>query len=324
MWATQRASEQSPLPGTWQPVAYAKDSHTLLALNPQGQVGFVNARTHELEQQWALGGRDFRRAQEISVSEDLSTLAHAAENGTVKIWNTATREVTELKVSDTFVDTAVLSPDGHALVTTTRGRNLRWWNWRAGTSVPISKEVQEDASAREGRPGGGGLRNLLLLGDARLHFARDGRTLVALQRGGNVLVWDVATQKARFDFKMESQPSSESALSADGAVLAVGGVDDSIQLYDTATGEVLGACLGHKQNVSSLTFSPDGKTLASASDDSTLKFWNVATQQELLTIRRLGGALRGLTFSPDGQWLVGGGSFSQQSGGLRFYPAPSP
>ena len=74
--------------------------------------------------------------------------------------------------------------------------------------------------------------------------------------------------------------------------------------------------------MSSLAFSPDGKTLASASDDSTLKLWNVATQQELLTIRRLGGALRGLTFSPDGQWLVGGGSFSQQSGGLRFYPAP--
>ncbi len=107
-------------------------------------------------------------------------------------------------------------------------------------------------------------------------------------------------------------------------MLAVGCADESIQLFDTASGELNGSCFGHKQSVSSLAFSPDGKTLASASDDSTLKLWNVATQQELLTIRRLGGALRGLTFSPDGQWLVGGGSFSQRSGGLRFYPAPQP
>jgi WD40 repeat protein len=89
-----------------------------------------------------------------------------------------------------------------------------------------------------------------------------------------------------------------------------------------ATGKLVGTFTGHKQSVSSVTFSPDGKTLATASNDSTLKLWNVTTQQELLTIRRLGAALRGLTFSPNGQLLVGGGSFSLQTGGLRFYRAP--
>jgi WD40 repeat protein len=91
---------------------------------------------------------------------------------------------------------------------------------------------------------------------------------------------------------------------------------------DVGTGKLLSTFTGHKQSVSSVTFSPDGKTLATASNDSTLKLWNVATQQELLTIRRLGASLRGLTFSPDGQLLVGGGSFTLQTGGLRFYRAP--
>ena len=134
----------------------------------------------------------------------------------------------------------------------------------------------------------------------------------------------MAARAAQFDFKIEAQLGLESALSADGSVLAVGCADESIQLFDTTSGELIGSCLGHKQNVSSLAFSPDGRTLAPQAMTSTLKLWNVATQQELLTVRRLGGALRGLTFSPDGQWLVGGGSFSQQSGGLRFYPAPAP
>jgi WD40 repeat protein len=147
---------------------------------------------------------------------------------------------------------------------------------------------------------------------------------VTLARSGAVNVFDAATRTARSDFTIEMHIASDSALSADGTALAVGGLDESIRLYDTASGEMIGACLGHKQAVNSLAFSPDGKTLASASDDSTLKLWNVATQQELLTVRRLGGALRALTFSPDGQWLVGGGSFSQQSGSLRFHAAPAP
>src|SRR5262249_18409362 len=104
--------------------------------------------------------------------------------------------------------------------------------------------------------------------------------------------------------------------------LAVACSDDTIRLLEVATGRPVGTCIGHKQGVLSVAFSPDGKTLATASDDSTLKLWNVRTQQELLTIRRLGGALGGLTFSPDGRWLVGGGSFSLQSGGLRFFRAP--
>jgi len=98
--------------------------------------------------------------------------------------------------------------------------------------------------------------------------------------------------------------------------------DDTIRLWDTTTGQSLGACTGHKQDVWSVAFSPDGKTLVTASDDSTLKFWNVATRQELLTIRRLGGALRALHFSPDGQLLVGGTSSSSRTGGLYFYRAP--
>ena len=105
--------------------------------------------------------------------------------------------------------------------------------------------------------------------------------------------------------------------------LAVACPDYAIRLLDVASGELLGTFTGHKQSVASIAFSPDGKTLATASDDSTLKFWNIATQQELLNIRRLGGALRGLVFSPDGRLLVGGGSFTLQSGGLRFYRAPS-
>ncbi|HEX2999413.1 MAG TPA: hypothetical protein VHR86_04165, partial [Armatimonadota bacterium] len=104
--------------------------------------------------------------------------------------------------------------------------------------------------------------------------------------------------------------------------LAIVCFDDSVRLYNTASGEQVGTCTGHKQGVFSVAFAPDGNTLATASDDSTLKLWNVHTQQELLSLRRLGGALRSIMFSPDGKLLVLERSSSTAGNSLCFYRAP--
>jgi len=192
----------------------------------------------------------------------------------VLLRNIATSETNSLKVSESPVDLAILSPHAHSLVTTGRGRSTRWWDMQSGTNLALGGDAQ------------------------KIIFARDGQTMATLRRGNSVELWDVTTRAVRTNFIVDAQLGFEAALSADGRVLAVGCSDATVRLLDTATGKVLGACIGHKQDVFSIAFSPDGKTLATASDDSTLKLWNVATQQELLTIRRLGGALRGLIFHP--------------------------
>ena len=66
------------------------------------------------------------------------------------------------------------------------------------------------------------------------------------------------------------------AFSADSQRIAVAYEDDSIRIWDVASGKLQGVCTGHKQNIVSIAFAPDGRTLASASDDSTVKLWNVA------------------------------------------------
>jgi len=310
LWPLRPPEKEDVLPGTWQPLAISKDGRTLAALNRAGtNVAFVNLVTRELEWQFPLDAsrfRDFRLSSgtvmsSVSISEDLKTLAQILDNGSVKIWNVETREFTTLKVADRPLELIVLSPDGGALITGERGRNLRGWDLRSATNAVLATDAH------------------------RVVFSRDGQTLATFQRGNNkIQLWSVATRSLRTNLVVEAQFGFEpaAAFSRDGSTLAVACADDTIRLLDVATGRLLGTCTGHKQNIPSVALSPDGKTLASASDDSTLKLWNVATQQELLTIRKLGGALRGLIFSLDGSLLVGGGSFSLQSGGLRFYPAP--
>jgi len=306
LWRTHRTRKNPGLPGTWQPVAFARDNRTMAALNRSGAVAIFDTATGEGAQQLQLTVRPdarfgwrFRGGSSVSMNDDLTLLADAREDGTVDLWNTATREAKSIKVGEGRIDSAVLSPDGLSLVTGGGLHHLKWWDLRAGTNFVMANEGQ------------------------KVVFSRDGRTLAAVQRGNVVQMWNVASHERRTNFTIEVQPFADFALSFDGRMLAAAGLDDAILLYDTADGKLIGTCSGHKQSVASVAFSPDGRTLASASDDSTLKLWNVATQQELLSIRRLGGALRALTFSSDGTVLAAGGSFSQQSGGLRFYRGPA-
>ena len=75
------------------------------------------------------------------------------------------------------------------------------------------------------------------------------------------------------------------AFSPNGKILAAGGWDSQIYLWDTSTGQLISAPLrGHRRGVSPLAFSPDGRTLISRSDDLTVRLWNVETGQEMVVL----------------------------------------
>ena len=58
-------------------------------------------------------------------------------------------------------------------------------------------------------------------------------------------------------------------------MLASGGPDSTVRLWDVAARTCIATLTGHAKAVTSVAFSPDGSTLASGSHDKTVRLWRL-------------------------------------------------
>src|SRR5262249_40300593 len=122
-------------------------------------------------------------------------------------------------------------------------------------------------------------------------FSPDGRTALSASSDETLKLWDVASGKELRTFTGHSGILESAfalthfaptvAFSLDGRTALSGGVDDTLKLWDVASGKELRTFTGHSGMVESVAFSPDGRTALSAGDDDkTMRLWEVATGKE--------------------------------------------
>ncbi len=94
------------------------------------------------------------------------------------------------------------------------------------------------------------------------------------------------------------------AWSPDGSRIASGGFDNTVQLWNTATGSTIFSYDGHTHPVEAVAWSPDGRYIASAGHDKQVQVWDAATGNSILSYQRHTKTIYALALSPDSTRIV--------------------
>ena len=156
-------------------------------------------------------------------------------------------------------------------------------------------------------------------------FSPDGKLLAAGRNIFNVvLLYDVGTLevkkafKGRLDDRWGKIFARSVAFSPDGKYLAVAGIDDTVIIWDIATGEEL-LYLSQLKNVAAVAFSPDGKVLATAGPGNESHLIDSTNGRELAVLAGHEGTVTCVEFSKGGKIVATGSS----DGAVRLWDVKS-
>lgn len=144
-----------------------------------------------------------------------------------------------------------------------------------------------------------------------LAFSPGGQTLATGDTNSEIWIWKADASSGELGphlltLQGHSNWVCSVAFSYDGQLLASGGADRTLIVWQVSTGQRLQTLEGHGNWVMSVAFSPDGQLLASGSADRTVKIWRVSTGDCLQTLEDHSHGVWSIAFRPQGDRLISG------------------
>lgn len=269
-----------------------------ITFSPDGQLlaavsGLLN--NESVVHVWpVMGGEELARIThangvwDVAFSPDGHYLASTGGDGTAVLWEIAPWNglYTDLGVAG-YIDSAIFSADGQLAAVASQNGEIVLWSL-----------LSQQALIRMTGDNGGGVSKLL--------FSPDQQYL-ALAWSDSLHLFDVTTATEIGPF---SYPTGEEyylrdiAFSSDSRYLATASYDQTVRLWDVASGQQVAQYLLGGPGTA-VAFTPDNQTMITAQLDGLIQLWDLNTSLPTRQFSISGGALGPAVFvSPDGTLLA--------------------
>jgi WD40 repeat protein len=313
-------------------MAWSPDSKRIAWVGPDGPVHLWDAIKGEEIGQWR--GHD-GSATDVAFSPDGKTLATAGLDEKVYLWDIATRKKKHaIDCKQQRIGCLLFSRDGKLLALGHRDGTIALWDaakseetrrWQAHSFAvwsldfsPNGKTLVSGAlwecgprlwdvtTGTEVRPFAAHTSSI-----DRVVFSPDGKRIWSLGRERKILDWDLTDERQIPLLKVDAPRTSSSyKLSPRGDVAASCDNEDTIRLWDVATGKErrrLGKMDQSEKDRSffvALEFSPDGRFLAFALKGGVVSIWDIVAGVERWRLKGLTAPILCITFSRDGKKIA--------------------
>lgn len=330
IWAAERSADPKPImefpkqPGNIVMARYSPDGKSVFSCcELDFAIRQYDVATGALLR--TLQGHD-KHIYEFAISRQ-GVLASVSLDTSIRLWDITTGKMIRLLSGSTGGVTAVaFTPDGRRLITADSTYNLRLWDVESGKlldnvpghrSTVYSIAVSPNGATVASVGGDEFLRTWTLENDSLRQTAAkmetpwilsaaisgDGGVIAAGVVEGDVLIWEAPALQPRSLYGHAGRVNA-AQFAPFGRLLATGGYDYRVILWDGAKEWSPKTLTGHKNYVRVVAFSGDGRFLASADSAGKICIWNVETGTLEREIVGHEFAIQALAWRPDGRTLA--------------------
>ena len=293
----------------YSPVAFSPDGCTFTIGVRDGHVCIWDIKTRKLLKEFELDVHFDSTPSSVAFSPDGETIASASKDGTIRFWEVKSGNITKTIMGHTPHLSSTQKADG---IDETDKRTLS-----VAYSPDSSTFVNSyDSSIHLRNSDTCELRTVITgpRGNVREITISNNGKIIAVVDEKSVRLWDAYQGRFLGTFGGQSNGVSSVTFSPDSTLLAAGGHDNTIYLWEVRKdelyiiGDLINTFTGHTDVVSSVMFSPDGNILVSGSHDQTVRLWDVATGKLLKTLNGHKGNVNAVDYSSNGSTIASGSS----------------
>lgn len=277
-----------------------------VAMSQDGQFLAAGDASHKVYV-WRIEGSTFKLHRKYSghthwvrtviISPTRQYVTSGSEDNTVRIWKLETGETVKvLRGYDRRIRSLAFSPDESYLATSGDDSTVVLWDTKTWQRAGTYTGSFEERRFRE------------------VVFDALGKILIAANQNGQIYFWDVGKDpELRNSHMMDCQETlvRTIAIHPNGQIIASGGDDGIVRLYQFPSGELIYELPGQTNWIRKIIFSSDGELIACSTEDGKVQVWSLENRERLNLFDEHDGRVWEIAFAPDGKTIVSGSDDQQ-------------